>query len=302
MAGATPVGEGPTVAVGVISAGRRKHAGHLDNPGLVDDRVPMGWTAAVREAGSVADLVSLSGNDAMFAWAAGGGLRSFGWISDHAIGLLGTDLSLRDRLMVSGHPEAVAALADRAWAEHHPAVRLTGDSALITAVARIRPDITVSDEFGWMQATPETLRQPDRKLSVVVEWLPDTADSEVAELLGTSFPGSEATPGGRGVQRWAGIREAGQLIATACEAWSAPDLGFMAGVTVAEPARGRGLARMLCAAVLSQLCAERGRAALMADQWNIAAVRLYRELGMTWRPIRSARHPDASSVHAPVTS
>jgi ribosomal protein S18 acetylase RimI-like enzyme len=254
------------------------------------------WGAAIREADSVADVVVKAGNDALFAWAAGAGLERFAWVSDQAIGVLGTDLSRRDRLMVRGHPQAVAALADRVWAVHHPAVRLTGDSALITAVAQVRPSLVVSDEFGWMQTATHALRPPARQLPVAVEWLPTAADVEVAQLLAASFPDSEARPGARGVRRWAGVREAGHLIACACEAWSAPSLGFMAGVTVAQHARGRGVARTLCAAVLGQLCDERGRAALMVDEWNTTAVRLYQELGLTWRPIRSARHPDAPTV------
>ena len=68
----------------------------------------------------------------------------------------------------------------------------------------------------------------------------------------------------------------GELVATACEAWSAPDLGVVAGATVARYARGCGLGRALCAAVLTRLCAERGRAALMADAGNVTAARLYR--------------------------
>ncbi|EWM19891.1 GNAT family N-acetyltransferase [Kutzneria sp. 744] len=154
-------------------------------------------------------------------------------------------------------------------------MRLTGDAELITAVARVRPDLGVSETFGWMQVAPETLRQPQKPIEAVVEWLPEQADTEVARLLANSFPDAEAQPGGCGVRRWAGIREAGELVATACEAWSAPDLGVMAGVTVARHARGRGLGRALCAAVLTWLCAERGRVALMADAGNTTAVRLY---------------------------
>jgi len=251
----------------------------------------------IRAAESVRDVVALSGGDALFAWAAGG-RRHFGWTSPDVIGVLGTDLSERDRLMVAGHPEAISVLADHVLAEHHLGVRVNGDAALISALGEIRPDLVLSDEFGWMQLTAAQVRRPRTSVPATVEWLPPSADKEVDELLAASFPASEAKPGGSGVRRWAGIRQGGELLAVACEAWSAPGLGFMAGVATARAARERGLARVVCAFVLDQLAAEYGRVALMVDSWNTAAIRLYTELGLTWRPIRSARHRSVPSKNA----
>ncbi|MFI9388938.1 GNAT family N-acetyltransferase [Kutzneria sp. NPDC052558] len=98
---------------------------------------------------------------------------------------------------------------------------------------------------------------------------------------------------------WAGIRQHGELVAVACEAWSAPTVGFMAGVAVAPDRRGQGLGATVCAFVLGELADQHGRVALLVDSWNTTAIRLYRGLGMTWRPIRSARHHGVPSL-APV--
>lgn len=72
----------------------------------------------IRGADSVEDVVARSGHDPLFTWAAGARRERFGWVCAYTIGLLRTDLSQRDRLMVAGRPEAVAALANHVWAEH----------------------------------------------------------------------------------------------------------------------------------------------------------------------------------------
>lgn len=259
---------------------------------------PVSGDAVVRAAASVDDVVQLAGQDGLFAWAAGAH-KHVGWTARDAYGVLGTDLSLRDRLMVAGRPDMVAELADQVLAEQHLGVRVTGDTALISAVGQLRPELMLSDEYGWMQVGTGQLRQPTAQAGTV-EWLPADAEDEVAEFLAVAHPGSEAIPGGIGVLRWAGIREDGDLVAVACEAWSASTLGFMAGVAVAPARRGRGLGRTLCTFVLGELTSRYGRAALMVDLWNEPAIGLYRGLGMTLRPIRSARHHSVPSGAAPV--
>jgi predicted GNAT family acetyltransferase len=92
------------------------------------------------------------------------------------------------------------------------------------------------------------------------------------------------------VRRWAGARDArGDLVAVAADAWSAPEVGFLAAVATAPAARGRGFGAAVCAHVLRALVAEHGRAALMVDGWNGAAIRLYQRLGLTWCPLAAAR-------------
>ncbi|WP_345770065.1 GNAT family N-acetyltransferase [Streptomyces sp. F-1] len=61
--------------------------------------------------------------------------------------------------------------------------------------------------------------------------------------------------------------------------------------------RGRGAGTAVCGLVLDRLVADHGMAALMVDGWNTAAVRLYRRLGLSWRPLAAARIADP--VHHP---
>jgi ribosomal protein S18 acetylase RimI-like enzyme len=120
-------------------------------------------------------------------------------------------------------------------------------------------------------------------------WLHDDDLPEATALLEAALPGSDAMPGVPGVERWAGIRDdAGRLTAVAALAWSAPAVGFLAGVAVRTDTRGRGLGRAICDFILAAALARHGGAALMVDEGNQAAVRLYRGLGMRYRPILAA--------------
>jgi ribosomal protein S18 acetylase RimI-like enzyme len=120
----------------------------------------------------------------------------------------------------------------------------------------------------------------------VTAWLDRTDD--VAALLDAAFPDSYARPGADGVRRWAGIRHNDELVATAAEAWSVRDVGFMAGVTTRIDARGRGLAKAICGFVTDELLKEHPRVALFADYWNEAAIATYRALGFRLRPLAAA--------------
>jgi GNAT superfamily N-acetyltransferase len=122
-----------------------------------------------------------------------------------------------------------------------------------------------------------------------VRWLADGDLAEVAALLDRAHPGSDAKPGVPGVERWAGVRDdAGRLGAVAALAWSAPAIALVAGVAVRPDVQGRGLGRTVCGFVLADALARHGRAALMVDEGNDAAERLYRSLGMTYRTIVAA--------------
>ncbi|MFL4910057.1 GNAT family N-acetyltransferase [Streptomyces sp. MMS24-I2-30] len=95
------------------------------------------------------------------------------------------------------------------------------------------------------------------------------------------------------MRRWAGARnESGTLLACAADAWSAPSVGFLAGVATAEQARGCGMRTAVCSLVLDDLVVDHDVAALMVDNWNTAAVRLYRGLGPSWRSLAAARVTD----------
>nr|WP_260408652.1 GNAT family N-acetyltransferase [Planomonospora venezuelensis] len=122
-----------------------------------------------------------------------------------------------------------------------------------------------------------------------VGWLAPGADGEVTRLLAEASPSAWAVPGLPGIRRWAGLRDAaGTLVATAADAWSAPAVGFVAGVATAPALRGRGLGEAVCRFVFGALAAEHGRVALMVDTGNAGAIRVYERLGMRIRPVAAA--------------
>jgi GNAT superfamily N-acetyltransferase len=53
-------------------------------------------------------------------------------------------------------------------------------------------------------------------------------------------------------------------------------------------ARGQGLGRGVCTYVITQALARHGTAALIVDDDNAPARRLYRALGLAYRPLRAA--------------
>jgi ribosomal protein S18 acetylase RimI-like enzyme len=82
--------------------------------------------------------------------------------------------------------------------------------------------------------------------------------------------------------------EAGELLSTAADAWSAPEIGFLAGVATKPSARGRGLSRQVCAFVTDELVKRHGQVGLMVHGYNDTAIGLYRKLGYTYRKVAAA--------------
>nr|WP_240973042.1 GNAT family N-acetyltransferase [Nonomuraea sp. FMUSA5-5] len=121
-----------------------------------------------------------------------------------------------------------------------------------------------------------------------VGWLDDRAADEVARLLAADAPHSYAVPGAPGVRRWAGVRVDGVLAAVAADAWPAPTVGLLAGVATRASLRGRGLAGLVCGWVSRELVASYGRAALMVDDANVAAIGVYERLGYRRRRLLAA--------------
>ena len=55
----------------------------------------------------------------------------------------------------------------------------------------------------------------------------------------------------------------GELLSVAADAWSAPEVGFLAGVATRPVARGKGLSRQVCGFVTAELLKRHRRAALL---------------------------------------
>ena len=241
------------------------------------------------------ELVALCGGDTLCLWAAQGlDGRSRAWASEdgRALAVAGPGISRRDRLAVHGPAGAAVPLVREVLGEVGPTYRPLGRPAPIRALAGALPELVIGKSFGWMEtqaAAPSGRTEDDGTGEQAARWLGDDELPEAAALLEAANPGSDAMPGLPGVERWAGVRDrAGRLTATAALAWSAPAVGFMAGVAVRTDTRGRGLGRAVGDFVLAAALARHGGAALMVDAWNQAAIRLYQSLGMHYRPVLAA--------------
>ncbi|KIF75735.1 hypothetical protein QR77_21290 [Streptomyces sp. 150FB] len=249
-------------------------------------------------------------DDPLFRWTAQG-LPASGaaraWTSEdsRALAVAGRDLSRYDRLAVRGPADALVPLVREALAEVGPSYRPFGDRPAIAAlVAAGVSGLAWAGDFGWMDRTGGGAgdgvgdgmgdgmgdgaggTEADGKAG----WLSSPADDpEITELLRTAFPSSYAVPGAPGVERWAGTRDdTGRLTAVAALAWSATEVGFLAGIAVHPEARGQGLGRTVCRFVLAEALSRHGSAALMVDDDNGAAISLYRALGLRYRPVSAA--------------
>lgn len=250
----------------------------------------------MRELTTWRDVAAATGSDTLAGWAAGTlGAGGRAWTDGAATAVAAPWLSERDRLVVHGEPAAAAGLVRHVFAELGRTYRPLGDAELIGEIVARVPGLEPPKAFGWMTAHDD--RAPGLGASDAY-WLPDAELAEAAVLIERVFPDSHAQPGRDGVRRWAGVRDAtGRLAAVAADAWSAPSVGLLAGVTTAPHARGRGLATGVCAFLCRTLIAEHGRVALMVDDWNHAAIRLYERLGLRWRSVAATR--DAAAHEAP---
>ncbi|MGH3435611.1 MAG: GNAT family N-acetyltransferase [Sciscionella sp.] len=242
----------------------------------------------MRELVDHQDLVALCDSDTLCLWAAqglDGRSRAFTDRDGRAVAVAGPGLSVRDRLAVHGEPVAAVTLVGEVLAEVGPSYRLLGEPALIDALVAGVPELAAVKAFGWMDTT--TLPPPSTAGRAA--WLTDAELPEATALLEAGFPASYAKPGTPGVQGWAGVRDAaGRLLAVAALAWSAPEVGLIAGVAVGPKARGQGLGHAVCTYVLAAAVHRHGAAALMIDEWNHPARRLYERLGMRHRPLCAA--------------
>ncbi|HZC25474.1 MAG TPA: GNAT family N-acetyltransferase [Actinopolymorphaceae bacterium] len=259
---------------------------------------------SLREITSLAELRRGCADDGLVMWAAQGlvpGVRA--WRRGDAVAVASPYLSCRDRLAVYGPAADGSGLVAEALAVVGPTYRLIGPADLVGEVAGRITGLEVTRTFGWMEtdrpaaastAPPEPTAPPARTPEGTyaadgARWLDPHWSSPVAELLAEAYPESYARPGLVGVRRWAGaITPDGALAAVTADAWSAPDVGYVAGVATREPLRGRGYAAAAFRLAVDTLVAERGRVALMVNAANRPAVALYRRCGLTWRTLAAA--------------
>lgn len=243
---------------------------------------------------SAEDLAGACDDDPLCVWAAQGlapGSGGRAWTSESAVLVACPGLSSRDRAVVWGEPGVAARLVAQVLPQLGPTYRMLGYGDLVAELAGRLPGLAASAPFGWMNTrSGGPAPAGNGEGAPHVRWLEAGDMPAVSGLLDQAFPDSYAWPGMAGVRRWAGVDDGdGGLAAVAADAWSAPTVGYMAGVAVSEETRGRGLGGLVCGFVLADLIARHGRAALMVHGWNAAAIRLYERLGLAFRAIRVAR-------------
>ena len=232
----------------------------------------------LRSRGEVAEA---SRADPQCLWLAQG-LISGGaaWATDGAVIVGCPSLSGRDRLVVRGSVGPAARLVRVAVDALGPGYTLIGDPPLMAGLLTRINWLEARGFFGWMDG----IRRPQHQAVHKARWLSRREWLAADRVLSVAHPDSFARPGVPGVNRWAGIcDETGRLTSTAADAWSAPGLGFVAGLAVVPPARRTGQGRDVCAFVLDSLIASHGRVAMMVRDWNEAAIAMYADLGLTYR-------------------
>ncbi|MFC5835380.1 GNAT family N-acetyltransferase [Nonomuraea insulae] len=246
----------------------------------------------IRELRSDGELRAACGDDDLVVWAAQGLRgRARAWALGDAVVSACPGVSRRDRLGVWGGTSCVVELVRHALGELGATYRPFGEVELVREVTAKLDGVEESGRFSWMSLDRRHLDHggldgggPDGGLDGGPDageagWLDRGAEDEVAALLAAGAPHSYAVPGVDGVSRWAGVRVDGVLAAVAADAWSAPSVGLLAGVATEARFRGRGLAGRVCRWVSRELVAAHGRAALMVDDTNAAAIGLYERIG-----------------------
>ncbi|MFB4268627.1 GNAT family N-acetyltransferase [Nonomuraea sp. GTA35] len=238
----------------------------------------------IRRLRSLDEVRAACGDDDLVMWAAQdllGGSRA--WALGGAVVAGSPNVSRHDRLAVWGEASDAVGLVRHALGELGPSYRPLGEVELMRQVAAKVDGVREAAEFSWMSLSGRVPAAGEG-----VGWLDGGAAGEVAELLAADAPHSYAVPGAAGVSRWAGVRVDGVLAAVAAEAWSAPTVGLVAGVATRASLRGRGLAGLVCRWVSRELVAACGRAALMVDDGNAAAIRVYERIGYRRRRVLAA--------------
>ncbi len=249
--------------------------------------------AQVRVVDSVHDVSQLCDGDPLSLWAMGApSKRSQAWASDadDALAVAASDLSGRDRVALWAHDvHASVELVHAVMISLPASFRLLGPPELVIAATEAMASLTAVDKpFGWMECREAVPREPAPD-GLRPRWLGEGVQEEIGAVLDAAFPESLARPGAAGVERWAGTRSStGALAAVGAQAWSAPTVGFLAGLATDPAQRGRGLAREVCRLLTVEALEQHPLVALMVDQDNTAARRTYEGLGFTYRPLAAA--------------
>jgi ribosomal protein S18 acetylase RimI-like enzyme len=230
---------------------------------------------------TIADVVAASDADPQCMWVAQG-MHAGGQAWEHAgaVAVGCRALCGRDRIVVRGPAGAASRLVREAVDALGPSFMLIGDPPVMASLLAQVWWLEPLSFFAWMDG----IKQTGHRRVHSVRWLARREWQAADEVLSAASPSAYVRPWVPGVRRWAGISDpGGRLTCTLADAWSTPSVGFMTGLAVLPQARRAGQGRDVCGFVLDALLASHGRAALMEWDWNVAAVRLYMQLGMSYR-------------------
>lgn len=137
-------------------------------------------------------------------------------------------------------------------------------------------------EFLWTEGQPPEQPGEDRVVPLT------EADSvAMTTLIDAAFPTTTSRPGDPRIAGWYGIWSGDRLVACGADR-SQGDVGFLAGLVVADAEQGRGLGAALTAAMTRRLSARYDRVTLGVWSHNVRAMRLYQRLGYTGRISRTS--------------
>lgn len=231
----------------------------------------------MRVLSTPADVAAAS-PDLLVRWAAQALLPGRGgaaWARGGAVGVLAPGLNRYDRLVLGGPVGDVAELLR--------AVVRPGVHPLVTTATADELGWPRRAAFGWMERGGSLDAAPGPR------WLAEDEWDGVEALLRKANPHSYVWPREPGPSRWAGTHVDGVLVSVGADAWSAPGVGFVAGVATHPDHRGRSLSTGLCSFLVGALLAEHGTCALMVDADNRAAITVYRRLGFEYRGVTALR-------------
>ncbi|HEY2314106.1 MAG TPA: hypothetical protein VGH96_10880 [Streptosporangiaceae bacterium] len=230
---------------------------------------------------SRSEVAEASGADPQCMWAAQGLLTGgCAWASEGAVVVGGPGLCGRDRLIVRGPAGPAVDLVRTVIDSLGPSYLVIGDPPLMNVLLARISTLEPRGFFGWMDCIRRPLCTPVHK----ARWLSRQEWRAADQLLTVAYPKSFARPGVPGVSRWAGITDpSGSLTSIAADAWSAPGVGFVAGLAVVPDARRTGQARAVTGFVLHSLMAAHGRVAMMVRDSDEAGIAMYAGLGLTYR-------------------
>mgnify|MGYP001035157545 CR=1 FL=1 len=171
-------------------------------------------------------------------------------------------------------PEALAALAALLPAQGSLYLLQVPDLHLPPGVVSLKEALGVQ-----MLATRSLASEP---LHAGIQPLGETDAVEMQALAELTQPGPFLASTHR-MGRFLGVRNQGRLVAMAGERMHVAGYTEISGVCTHPDFRGQGLARVLSAAVASQIEARGERPFLHAWRSNKAAITLYESLGFQWR-------------------